>query len=190
MSSQKTIILFVRHAQSVYGEDDRARPLTEAGLRDRAIVLETLKERKIDAFLCSPYERSLATIRPAADYFRMDIRTDERFRERKAGSHESGLLARRWADFSFAEEGGESLGSVQERNMAAMRDVLAEYAGRTVVIGTHGTAMSTILHYYNPDFGLAGFLRIVDRMPCMIEMAFESGSSPVIRELAWVDKSE
>ena len=35
--NQKTIttIIFVRHAQSVFGSDDRNRPLSEAGLEDR-----------------------------------------------------------------------------------------------------------------------------------------------------------
>jgi hypothetical protein len=36
----------------------------------------------------------------------MDLFTDERLRERKTGSFESGLLEKRWRDFSFAEEGG------------------------------------------------------------------------------------
>ena len=57
-----TDIIFVRHAQSVYGEDDRNRPLSEDGLKDRQIVLDVLKDRKIDAFLCSPYKRSIDTI--------------------------------------------------------------------------------------------------------------------------------
>ena len=36
-----TKIIFVRHAKAQYGEDDRTRPLTEEGLRNRAIVVET-----------------------------------------------------------------------------------------------------------------------------------------------------
>ena len=95
MSSQLTNVIFVRHAQSVYGEDDRIRPLTEEGLVDRKIVLETLNGRTIDAFLCSPYKRSIDTIKPAADFFGKQIEKDERLRERKAGSFEAGLLEKR-----------------------------------------------------------------------------------------------
>ena len=40
----------------------------------------------------------------------------------KAGSFESGLLEKRWSDFSFAEEGGENLKSVQERNLDAIHN--------------------------------------------------------------------
>ncbi len=35
----------------------------------------------------------------------MEIKTDERFRERQSGEGASGLLEKRWSDFSFAEEG-------------------------------------------------------------------------------------
>lgn len=87
-----TKIIFVRHAKAQYGEDDRTRPLTEEGLRNRAIVVETLKGRQIDSFLSSPYKRSKDTIQTAADFFGMQIETDERFRERKVGTWEIGWL--------------------------------------------------------------------------------------------------
>ncbi|MBQ3937365.1 MAG: histidine phosphatase family protein, partial [Ruminococcus sp.] len=55
-----TRIYFVRHAQPVHSHaDDRTRPLTDEGLRDTQLVLDTLKDMQIDAFYCSPYKRSL-----------------------------------------------------------------------------------------------------------------------------------
>ena len=39
-SETRTTVIFVRHAQSVYGSDDRNRPLSDAGLEDRKIVAE------------------------------------------------------------------------------------------------------------------------------------------------------
>ena len=119
--NQKTLttILFVRHAQSVYGSDDRNRPLSDAGMEDRKVVAETLRDRKIDAFLSSPYKRSMDTIRPAAEGRNMDIRTDERFRERQCGDFSTDSLARRWADFTWAEENGECLESVPVRNITS-----------------------------------------------------------------------
>ena len=181
-----TKIIFVRHAQSQYGEDDRIRPLTESGLKNREVVLETLKDRHIDAFLSSPYKRSIDTIRTAADYFGMSIRTDERFRERKVGTWENGWLEKRWGDFSCAEEDGECLASVQERNMEALKEVLSDYIGKTVVIGTHGTALSTILNYYDNSFGLNDFMRIVNWMPYIVELTFEGDKLLDKRELAYV----
>lgn len=183
-----TNIIFVRHAQSVFGENDRTRPLSEEGLCDRGIVLDTLKARKIDVFLCSPYKRSLETIQPAADYFRLPIHTDERLRERKAGSHEGSLLEKRWADFTFAEEGGENLASVQARNTEALAGILREYQGKTVVIGTHGTALGTILNHYSKSFGVNDFLRIVNWMPYLIELRFDHDQLVEMLELAHVEK--
>ena len=54
-----TRVYFVRHAQPEHDwEDDRTRPLTEEGKKDSAIVLGFLKDKKIDAFYCSPYKRA------------------------------------------------------------------------------------------------------------------------------------
>ena len=51
-----TRVYFVRHAQPEHEwEEDRTRPLTEEGKKDSAIVLEFLKDKKIDTFYCSPY---------------------------------------------------------------------------------------------------------------------------------------
>lgn len=188
--NEYTNIIFVRHAQAVYGEDDRIRPLSKEGLKDRQIVLDTLEKRHIDAFLCSPYKRSIETITPTADYFKMQIITDERLRERKSGSFEEGFLSKRWADFSFAEEGGENLGSVQKRNIEAFREILQKYKKQTVVIGTHGTALSTILNYYDNSFDVNDFLRIVNFMPYIVEMKFDGEKLISKSELAYVDKNE
>jgi len=81
-----TKIYFVRHALPVQEHaDDRTRPLTEEGLADTALIRSFLKDKQIDVFYCSPYKRSLETIRPAAEYYRMKIITDERLRERESG---------------------------------------------------------------------------------------------------------
>lgn len=188
-----TKVYFVRHAEPVHAhEDDRTRPLTAEGLADRKIVLETLKDKGIDVFYCSPYVRSMTTIEEAATFFEKEILTDERLREREKGNegNSSGnVLKMRWADFSFHEEGGESIGMVQERNMAALREILTANEGKNIVIGTHGTALSSILNYYNPKFDCDDFLRIVDWMPYIIEVDFEGTECVKMKEHAYVEKT-
>ena len=188
-----TKVYFVRHAEPVHAhEDDRTRPLTAEGLADRKIVLDTLKDKEIDVIYCSPYRRSMATIEEAAAFFEKEIHTDERLREREKGNegNSSGnVLKMRWADFSFHEEGGESIGMVQERNMAAIREILEANEGKNIVIGTHGTALSSILNYYNPKFGCDDFLRIVDWMPYIIELDFEGEKCIGVTEHAYVEKT-
>jgi 2,3-bisphosphoglycerate-dependent phosphoglycerate mutase len=116
----------------------------------------------------------------------MPIETDERFRERQVGTWDDGWLERRWADFSCAEEGGESLASVQKRNIEALHEVLEKYAGKTVVIGTHGTALSTILNYYDSSFGLEDFLKIVGWRPYIVELTFDGDKLIGKKDLAHV----
>ena len=171
-----TKIYFVRHAQPEHAwEDDRTRPLTGEGRRDSAIVFEFLKDKHIDAFYSSPYKRSVDTIADSADFFGKDLITDEDLREREKGENGNnhGMFHKRWADHNYHEEGGESIAMVQKRNMRALTEILRDNIDKEVVVGTHGTALSTILNFYDKSFGCDDFLRIVDRMPYVIELDFE-----------------
>ena len=62
---------------------------------------------------------------------------------------------------------------VQERNIEALNEILSENIDKGVVIGTHGTALSTILNFYDSNFGCEDFLRIIDWMPYIIELNFD-----------------
>ena len=192
-----TRIIFVRHAQPVHSHtDDRTRPLTDEGLRDTQLVLDTLKDMQIDAFYCSPYKRSLDTIASTAEYFSMQITTDERLRERQSGKKGNGgvgvsfkdMINKRWSDKQWHEEGGESLFMVQERNIEAVKEIAAVNDGKTIVIGTHGTALSTIMNYYDPDFGVEDFFRIVDWMLYIVELDIENGDLVSKTEIAHIEK--
>ena len=171
-----TKIYFVRHAQPEHAwEDDRTRPLTGEGKKDSAIVFEFLKDKHIDAFYSSPYKRSMDTIADSADFFGKDIITDEDLREREKGENgnNQGMFRKRWADHDYHEEGGESIAMVQKRNMRALTEILRDNIDKEVVVGTHGTALSTILNFYDKSFGCDDFLRIIDRMPYVIELDLE-----------------
>ena len=54
------------------------------------------------------------------------------------------MFQKRWADHDYHEEGGESIAMVQKRNMEALNEILSDNADKEVVVGTHGTALSTI----------------------------------------------
>jgi len=173
-----TRVYFVRHAQPDHAwEDDRSRPLTMEGREDSRKVLEFLQDKNIDSFYCSPYKRSMDTIWETAAHYETEIITDERLRERESGrnGNHHGMFRKRWEDHDFHEEGGESIAMVQERNVAALTDILQKNDGRNIVIGTHGTALSSILNYYDTDYDCDSFLRILDWMPYIIELDFEDG---------------
>lgn len=186
-----TKVYFVRHAQPEHDhEDDRTRPLTAEGKADSAVVLDFLKDKKIDVFYCSPYKRSMDTIYDTVQFYGMDIYTDERLREREKGpdGNVHGMFQRRWADHDYHEEGGESIAMVQKRNVEALHEILREKVGKNIVIGTHGTALSTILNYYDAGFGCDDFLRIIDWMPYVIELDFEEMTLVGKQEHVYVEK--
>lgn len=174
-----TNIYFVRHAQSDTGvHDDVTRPLTDEGLRDAVTVADHLACKGIDRLYSSPYKRTLDTIGVLAERLDMEITTDSDLRERKAGKWFGGhffeYVRKQWEDFDFAVEGGESLGEVQERNLRALDRILEENTDKKVVIATHGTALSTILNHFYPQFGYEDFLKIVDLMPLIIRLDFDN----------------
>ncbi len=186
-----TKVYFVRHAQPEFTHnDDRTRPLTAEGQADSKIVLETLKDKEIDCFYCSPYKRSMDTIQETAEYYQMTIQTDERLREREKGKdgNNHGMFQKRWADHDFHEDGGESIAMVRARNVEVLQEILAQNEGKNIVIGTHGTALSSIMNYYNPEFGCEDFLRIIDWMPYVVEMDLDGQKLVGITEHAYVEK--
>ena len=183
-----TTVFFVRHAQPNYNNhDDLTRELTEKGLADRMKVVDVLQETTVDAVLSSPYQRAVDTVQPLADLRALTVETDADFRERKVGDgwleDFTSFAKRQWSDFDFALECGESLRQVQARNLVALTRVLERYADQTVVIGTHGTALSTLVEYFSPGFGYEGFDRIRGVMPWMVRMTFEGQTCIGIEEM-------
>ena len=186
-----TKVYFVRHAQPEHAwKDDKTRPLTEEGKKDSAIVLDFLKDKEIDVFYCSPYKRSLDTIADAAAFFGKEVVTDERLREREKGldGNNHGMFRKRWDNHDYHEEGGESIAMVQNRNIEALNKILLDNPNQAIVIGTHGTALSTILNFYDDSFGCDDFLRIIDWMPYIIELDFEGNHLVGKQEHCYIEK--
>lgn len=172
-----TTVYFIRHAQSDrFTTDDRTRPLTETGLSDTHKITAALADKGITRIISSPYTRTLQTVSDLAKTLKLQPETDEDFRERNAGKWHGDrffeFIEKQWADFSYHIEDGECLAEVQKRNIAALKRVLEKYTDETIAIATHGTALSTIINYFYPDFGYSDFIRIVDFMPYVIRMDF------------------
>lgn len=186
-----TKVYFVRHAQPEHKwEDDRTRPLTEEGVKDAAIVLDFLKDKNIDVFVSSPYKRSFDTIADTAAFYAKEILTDERLREREKGieGNNHSMFEKRWNDHDYHEENGESINMVQQRNIAALMEILDKNKDKNIVIGTHGTALGTILNFYYPKFGCRDFLRIIDWMPYIIELDFDGNKLLSVKEHCHIEK--
>ena len=171
-----TSIYFVRHANPDHSWiDDRTRPLALDGINDLIKLKSHFMKKEIDIVISSPYLRSFETVKPIADYFKLEIEKDERFRERKSGdnSNNQEMFEKRWNDLNFAEPNGECIKKVQDRNIEALNEILGNYKNKNIVVGTHGTALSSILNYYDNNFGIKDFLKILNLMPYVIRMDFK-----------------
>ncbi len=173
-----TIVYFVRHAEPNYkNHDDQSRELSEKGLRDTKLVTEYLKDKDINIIMSSPYKRAIDTIKPFAESRGLSIQLLDDFRERKVGSvwieNFDAFCKRQWDDFSYKLTDGETLSEVQTRNIAALRNVLNKYKDKNIVIGSHGTALSTIINFYDHSFGYNDFMEIKSVMPWIVKFIFE-----------------
>ena len=173
-----TNIYFIRHAQPNYdNHDDLVRELSEKGLADRSLVTKFLADKRIDAVFSSPFKRAYDTVLPFAESQGLTVRVVEDFRERRIDSDWiddfDSFCERQWADFSYKLTDGECLEEVQKRNINALKAVLKEYSGRNVAIGSHGTALSTIINYYDKSFGCEDFKRIRRLTPWAVHFIFD-----------------
>lgn len=186
-----TSVYFVRHAQPDYNwKDDRTRPLTEEGIADSEKVYEKLLNINLDRAVSSPYKRSIDTIKHCAESHNLKIVTDERFREREKGTNGNnyGMFQKRWSDFNYHEEGGESLNTVQSRNTEALFELLDNHKNEKILLGTHGTALSTILNFYDNTYNCESYLRMIDYMPYIIRLDFDGRTCINKEELLIVKK--
>ena len=173
-----TTVYFVRHAQPNYeNHDDLTRELSPKGLQDRLLVCDLLADTPVDAVLSSPFRRAVDTVSPLAEGRGLSIRTVEDLRERRIDDcwiEDFNAFARaQWEDFDYRLSDGESLRQVQERCIPALEGILGEYTGQTVVIGSHGTALSCIINHYVPAFGYEDFQRIRGLMPWVVRFTFD-----------------
>lgn len=173
-----TTVYFVRHAEPNYSNhDDMTRELSEKGLADRMLVTEFLADKNIHAVLSSPFKRAVDTVGHFADSAGFDVITVDDLRERRVDSgwisDFDGFCKRQWSDFDYKLSDGETLREVQQRNIAVLNAVLNVYDGKNIVIGTHGTALSTIINHYDSSFGYERFCEIKGLMPWVVRMEFQ-----------------
>lgn len=173
-----TIVYYVRHAESNYeNRDDRMRELTEKGLRDCKKVTEFLRDKEITVTVSSPFKRAIDTIKDFAESAGAEIEVIEDFRERKIDSvwieDFNAFTCKQWSDFSFKLSDGESLKEVQERNIKALQKLIEKHNGRNIVLGGHGTALCTVLNFYDFSFGYPDFVEMKAKMPYIVEFVFD-----------------
>ncbi len=171
-------VWFVRHAEpNIENHVDSERDLTPKGWEDARLVTGFFADRPIDLLLCSPYRRSVQTVSDLSQTVGLPIEIVDDFRERKVGNawieNFAVFAQKQWENFSYHLPGGESLQEVQTRNIQALKVVFRRWPdSQNIVVGSHGTALSTVINYYRPSFGYEDFVRLA-KMPWVVEFRFE-----------------
>ncbi len=176
----KQTIYLIRHAEpNVNNHNDDERELTTKGLQDCQLLLDYFKDISIDRIYSSPFKRTLQTIDELAKEKNLPIQIKENFRERKIDDvwidDFNTFSQRQWQDFNYKLAKGESLQEVQDRNIQQLQEILKEQE-TSIIISSHGTAISTILNYYDHQFAFDNFQAIKQLMPFLVTLSFENGN--------------
>lgn len=172
----QTKLIFVRHAHSTFSFDESGRPLSTKGFSDAAIISEMLKKDSIDVVISSPYKRAIQTVEEIAGFFDLNVVIDHGFKERKLSNQPvedfDAAIREVWKNPAFSWDGGESNEMAQQRGVKAILNVLNQYKGKTIIVGTHGNIMVLIMNYFDGryDFGFWNNLA----MPDAYKLTFEN----------------
>lgn len=152
-----TIIYFVRHAESPFIEGkERERGLSPEGSLAAEQVKRLLLNEGIEVVISSSYQRAKDTIQPLADALALPIEEYEDLRERKIGDFKGysflDAKAKLFQDFDCSFPGGESSTAAQNRAVQVIEKILHLYAGKRILMGTHGDIMTLMLNQFDSRF--------------------------------------
>lgn len=172
-----TTIYYVRHAEPNYeNHDDQSRELSKKGLQDSQSLVNFFSDVPISTAYSSPYKRAMDTISPTCQSKNLSFTILSDLRERKITDDWiedfSGFAQKQWADFSYRLPGGESLSEVQTRSISLIQQLVNKHPGKTILLGGHGTTLSTILNFYNSSLGFQSFQDIKHVFPLVVRFDF------------------
>ena len=152
-------LYLLRHADSVASRTvpEPDWPLSVQGREQADALVPILQPLSIDRVVTSPYRRAVQTVAPFARQHDVTLHSDERLRERRLtdewlDDHEAAVRAT-WQDFEHAHPGGESSAACQRRVVNAIADWTERFPDDTLLVSSHGNAISLYLHHVDPDFG-------------------------------------
>ncbi|MBK5349864.1 histidine phosphatase family protein [Bacillus sp. TH44] len=158
-----TYIYMVRHGESPKLEgNERTRGLTEKGILDAHRVTEILETEGIDTFISSPYKRAMLTIEKSANYHEKEIVVYENLKECRFLSEDKiisdkevyPLVKKMFSNPDFTLTGGETYVDCQRRVVKILKEILMDFQGHKIVVGTHGLVMTLMMNYFDNQYGL------------------------------------
>ncbi|NOV01503.1 histidine phosphatase family protein [Paenibacillus planticolens] len=142
--------------------NERTRGLTLKGESDAQIVAQILKDEGIDTFISSPYRRAIVTIEGIAQSLGKELIVIEDLKEVifigdnkiMPDKEVYPLVKKMFSDPEYSLPGGESFTNCQNRVVTILENIISEYEGHKVAIGTHGAVMTMMMGYSDPQFDL------------------------------------
>jgi probable phosphoglycerate mutase len=160
-----TRLILIRHGQTDWNVEGRYQgqvdiPLNEHGREQAAQIARALSGANLAAIYASDLARAGETAKALAEAAGLQVRVDPRLREINQGRWEGRLFdeiraeypeelkRRRENPLAFAPPGGETVGQVKERVLAAIADVVHRHPTQSVAIVSHGLALALVRAYY------------------------------------------
>ena len=192
-----TTVYLVRHsekmqpAKNMWQVFDRIQPLSVRGEEKAKALLELECLRNADAAYCSPFARTLSTLRYIMEADGLRPALHEGLKELEFGENpfpggmppmdqkpgkppempKDDPRAKQWRDRDLALGGGESINQCCSRMADAIGSILREHPDKKILVGSHGAAISAYLTGLNPELG-EDFIRSV-AMPDVFRLTFQ-----------------
>ena len=151
-------IYVVRHCSTRYSEEkiycgNTDAPLSEAGLTEAKRLAETMRGYHFDLVLASPLLRARDTAKALVGDRDIPVFYDDRLKERNFGDFEGTSVEGtegKECRYSFAIKypNGESNLQVAARIYGFLDEIQEKYAGKNVVIVSHGSVCRLIRTYF------------------------------------------
>jgi len=156
-----TELILIRHGETDWNREHRFQgqidvPLNASGLAQAERLAERLAAETLDALVCSDLLRARQTAAPAAQRLLLEPDPQPGLREQGFGVLEGLALpeilerypaewtAWRRHDPDYALPGGEAVREFHARVLAALRELAARHAGRTLAVVTHGGVLDMV----------------------------------------------
>lgn len=161
-------LLVTRHGETTWNELNRVCGRTDAELTARgiaqakALALEA-KQYHFERIISSPLKRAVGTSEIIAEVCNVPVIIDNRLIEQDYGIYEgvdrkdTGFLENK-RNFAYKYPGGESMLQVARRVYEFIDEIKEKYAGKNVLLVSHG-GVCRIIHTYFEDMKNDEFFR-------------------------------
>ena len=145
----------IRHGKTwPTGDDSRTWSLAPEGVVEAEVLAEAPFWKGVAALYSSPEEKALATVRPAAERYGLDIRQDERLTEvgrpaKWIENYDDAVRAYLEAPDERRDE-WESYAAARDRTAQSVSEIVARHPEGAVALCGHGMAWTLYLEAVDP----------------------------------------